>query len=154
MKNNYNTENKSIKRSCVPKKHDSEWVKVNVPVDKGIKGIISALSEYKYLETVESCEGDNICGPWVCFKYGSYWENEWHELANFVLDFLMPHLNSLVGDDVSLKIQTTPSGNVFGELSIRPGATSRVEVALRELAHEFSVFQHHNSEYCGGIFDT
>lgn len=135
----HDIKNKSLKKSCASKKHIIEWVKVNAPVDKGIKGIISALNEYPYLETIESCEGNNVIGPWVYFRYGSYWENNWRELADFVLGFLAPHLNSLVGDDATLRIQTTPSGNIFGELSIRCGAASRVEAALKKLALEFKI---------------
>ena len=135
------------------KKHKSCWIKVNVPVDKGVMGIVSALSQFPKLETVESCEGNNINGSWVCFRYGSYWENSWHDLADFVLGYLSPRLGKIVGDDASVKIQTTPGGNIFGELYIRPGATSRVEVALRELFRAFSVFQHHNSEYCDDTLD-
>ena len=69
----------------INKTHKTEWVKVNVPVDSGVKGIVSALSDFIQLETVESCEGHNGDGSWVCFRYGSYWENSWCELADFVL---------------------------------------------------------------------
>jgi len=65
--------------------HKAEWVKVNFPVDSGVKGIVSALSEFSQLETIESCEGHNGEGFWVCFRYGSYWKNSWCELAEFVL---------------------------------------------------------------------
>jgi len=33
------------------------WVKVNVPVDTGISGLVSALSTFPSQETIESCEG-------------------------------------------------------------------------------------------------
>lgn len=94
------------------KRHKTEWTKVNAPVDKGVKGIVSVLSNFDYLETVESCEGDNISGPWVCFRYGSYRKNSWHELADFVLGYFSPRLIGAVGDDVSIKIQVTSSGNI------------------------------------------
>ncbi|MCG2776619.1 MAG: hypothetical protein L6406_13165 [Desulfobacterales bacterium] len=145
---------KSIRNICVKEKHIIEWVKVNVPVDRGVKGIVFALSEFPCLETVESCEGNDACGPWVCFRYGSYWDNDWRELADFVLGFLALRLNLLVGDDANLKIQTTPSGNIFGELSVRPRAAPQVEAALKELSQEFSVFQRHNSGYCDGTSGT
>jgi hypothetical protein len=134
--------------------HSQKWVKVNVPVDEGISGIISALGEFPLLETVESCQGDNVSGPWVCFRYGVYWDNSWCELSNFVLGYLSPRLYETVGDDVSIKIQTTPTGNIFGELSVRPGAASRVEAALWNLARDFSVSQRRNSGYCGGTSGT
>ncbi len=145
---------KNEKNICVKEKHIIEWVKVNAPVDRGVKGIVFALSEFPRLETVESCEDNNTHGPWVCFRYGSYWNNDWRELANFVLGFLALRLNLLVGDDANLKIQSTPSGNIFGELSVRPGAALRVEAALKKLSQEFSAFQRHNLGYRDGTFGT
>lgn len=136
------------------KNNKIKWVKVNVPVDSGIKGIVLALSDFPKLETVESCEGHSGEGAWVCFFYGSYWKNPWQELSFFVLEYLAPRLIKLVGDDVSVKIQVTSSGNIFGELFIRRGAASRVETALKKLSREFNAFQRHNSVYCGGTSGT
>ncbi len=123
------------------KKHKQRWVKVNVPIDSGIHEIVLALSSFPRLETIESCEGGKGCGPWICFRYGSYWEHPWKELVDFILGYFAPCLGAIVGDDASVRIQTTPSGNIFGEISIRPGAASRVEAALRTLARDFSVYQ-------------
>lgn len=136
------------------KNHNIKWVKVNVPVDNGVFGIVSALSGFPKLETIESCEGHNGSGPWVCFRYGSYWENSWCELVHFVLGYLSPHLISFVGDDASVKIQTTPSGNIFSELCVRPGAASRVEAAIRRLSQDTSVFRRHNLGCCDGKSGT
>ena len=94
------------------------------------------------LETIESCEGTATDGAWVCFRYGAYWEHPWHDLVDFVLAFMAPSLTEKVGDDANLRIQATPSGQVFGELSVRPEAVSNVETALRELVKDFTVFQH------------
>jgi hypothetical protein len=128
------------------KKHIQKYVKVNAPVDIGISGIVSALSEFPLLETVESCEGNNTNGPWLCFRYGDYWNNSWCELAEFLLNYLSPGLIASVTDDINIRIQVTPSGNIFGELSIRPGATSRVEATIRKLARDFSACQPLQSE--------
>src|SRR5277367_3747538 len=113
--------------------HEQTWVKVNVPVDTGISGVVSALSAFPSLETIESCEGSDGSPAWIIFRYGAYWDNQWRDLADFVLGYLVPKLASLVGDDATVKIQGTPSGQTFGELSVRPGAISRVEAALGEL---------------------
>jgi hypothetical protein len=131
--------------------HTQTFVKVNAPVDSGISGIVSALSEFPKLETIESCEGDESNGPWVCFRYGSYWNNSWCEIAEFVLGYLSPNLIEMVGDDVQIGIKVKPSGNILGELSIRPGAAPIVEAAIKGLAREFSVCQRHNSEFSGGM---
>jgi len=116
--------------------HLNEWIKVNAPVDRGISRIVSALSEFPELETIESCEGDN--NPWVCFRYGSYWDNPWHDLAEFVFGYLSAKLYAIVGDDVNISIHATPSGNIFGELSIRPGATDRAIEAISALAKVYN----------------
>jgi len=134
--------------------HEQTWVKVNAPVDAGVHGIVSSLSDFPSLETVESCEGSNGSGPWVCFRYGSYWEHPWRDLTEFVLGYIAPRLAASVGDDASVRIQTTPGGQVFGELNVRPGATSQVEAALRDLARDFSVSQRHSSECCDGTSGT
>ena len=134
--------------------HTQTWVKVNAPVDEGVRGIVSALAEFPALETVESCEGNEDEGPWVCFRYGRYWENPWKELSEFVLGTFAPALMEAVGDDASVRIQVTPSKEVFGELSVRPGAASRVEAAIRSLARESSAVQRHSSECCGDTSGT
>jgi len=134
--------------------HEQTWVKVNAPVDVGIGGLVSALSAFPSLETVESCEGHEGEAAWISFRYGPYWEHQWRDLADFVLAYLVPKLASLVGDDATLRIQATPSGQIFGELSVRPGAAQRVETALRQLARDFSVHPRHSSGCCDGTFGT
>lgn len=134
--------------------HSQTWAKVNAPVDQGVRGLIEALSAFPNLETVESCEGSDEQGPWICFRYGDYWEHPWRDLADFVLGYMAPKLVSAVGDDASVRIQVKPSGLVFGELSVRPGAASRVEAALWELARDSSVFPRHSSGCCDGRSGT
>lgn len=51
------------------KKHKQTWVKVNVPVDNGIKGIFSTLSRFPNLENVESCEENIKHGPWIYIPF-------------------------------------------------------------------------------------
>jgi len=110
-----------------------------VPVDEGISNVVLALSEFPRLETVEGCEGSSDRWAWVCFRYGAYWECGWTELWDFVLGYLAPGLVRAVGDDVNVRIQVTPSGQIFGELSTRPGAEYRVETALLRLAKNANV---------------
>jgi hypothetical protein len=114
--------------------HKQLWVKVNAPVDNGVSEIVSALSRFPLLETVESCEGDGNTGAWVCFRYGSYWNHPWRELAEFVFGYLAPNMNKAIGDDATVRVQVTSSGQIFGELSVRPGSAHRVAEALCALA--------------------
>ena len=133
--------------------HKQTWVKVNAPVDFGIASIVSALSGFPELETLESCEGNQDTAGWVCFRYGAYWQHPWKDLAKFTLGYLVPALARVVGDDASLRIQATPNGQFFGELSVRPGAANRVRIAIRRLAKAYrarSITQSAEvSDYCG-----
>jgi hypothetical protein len=135
-------------------RHEQTWVKVNAPVDRKIGGIISALGEFPSLESIESCEGGATCPAWVCFRYGSYWKHPWKDLAEFVLGYLAPGLVEALGDDVSVRIQVTSSGQVFGELSVRPGAEYRVEMLLHKLAKGFSAVRPHSLACCGDMSGT
>ena len=134
--------------------HEQAWIKVNAPVDRKISGIISALGEFPSLESIESCEGDGTKAAWICFRYGSYWKHPWKDLAEFVLGYLAPGLFEALGDDVSVRIQVTPSGQIFGELSVRPGAEYRVESVLHELAKGFSAARPHSLACCGDTSGT
>lgn len=134
--------------------HTQVFTKVNAAVDGGVRGIISALSEFSALLTFESCQGDDERGPWVCFRYGEYWEHPWRQLADFVLGYLAPGLMEAVGDDATVRIEVTPSGQAFGEISVRPGADHRVERALWELARNFNTSQRQSSGCCDGASDS
>jgi len=134
--------------------HPQAWTKVNAPVDKGVQGLVGVLSEFGQLETIESCEAGGRNGPWVCFRYGAYWEHPWRDLADFVLGFMAPRLAELVGDDASVRIQATPSGQIFGELSTRPEAVSTIETALRQMVREFNGALRRSSECCDGTSGT
>jgi hypothetical protein len=134
--------------------HKQSYIKVNVPVDHKISSLVTALSKFTELETIESCEGTDDKRAWVCFRYGKYWEHPWHDLSNFMLGFMAPQLTSMVGDDVNIRIQITGSGQIFGELSIRPGAIRRVEKALYSIARKFTAHLYHSSVCCGDMSDT
>ena len=97
-------------------------------------GIVAALAEFPALEIVESCEGYSDKSAWLYFRYGEYWNRAWTDLAGFVWGYLSPGLTAAVGDDASVRIRISPSGQMFGELSVRPGAEHRVQTALRMLA--------------------
>ena len=119
---------------AMTKSHCQIWTKTNAPVDEGVRGIVSALSAFPCLETIESCEGTNDRPAWCCFRYGAYWEQPWRDLAEFVLDWLGPTLAKEVGDSANIRIQVTASGLIMGELSVRPGQARAVETCLRRLA--------------------
>src|SRR6478736_6486599 len=102
---------------------EQEWAKVNVPVERGVAGLVSALSEFPGLEIIDSCEGSEDEPAWICFRFGRYWETKepWREIAEFALGFLAPKLFERVGDSAALTIGPTPSGGMLADLAVRPG---------------------------------
>lgn len=96
--------------------HEQVWVKINAPVDRAIGGLISALSAFPKLQTIESCQGNGKEAAWVCFVYGIDAGEAWRELADFVLGYLGPRLAREVGDLASVRIQVTSFGRARGEL--------------------------------------
>jgi hypothetical protein len=118
---------------------EQEWAKVNVPVDRGVAGLVSALSEFPGLEIIDSCEGSPGEPAWICFRFGRYWETKepWREIAEFALGFLTPKLFERVGDSAALTIGPTPSGGMLADLAVRPGTQQEVQAALQAMAEEY-----------------
>lgn len=113
--------------------HEQSWIKVNAPIDVGISRIVSLLSGFDQLQTIESCQGSASSPAWICFQYGDYRLHPWRDLAEFVLGFLGPELVKKVGDGVDVTLRTTGSGRVTAELQIRPGAETAVAAALESI---------------------
>ena len=120
------------------KTHSITWVKVNAPVDKGIKDLVRPLSLFPKLQTIESCQGDSTRWPWVCFYYGSYWKHQWKELSDFVLGFLGPGIiRKKVGDVCNVSIKVTENGQILGEFFVNRDAIPKVTKAITKLYREY-----------------
>jgi hypothetical protein len=116
--------------------HDQVWIKVNAPVDNGIAALVTALSEFPKLQTIESCQGGNEWA-WVCFVYGKHWETPWKELADFVLGFLGPRLTRELGDRIRVSVQVTEAGQIRAEMDVNSTAISATVKLLNELRREY-----------------
>lgn len=127
--------------------HEQAWVKVNAAVDRGVVGLVEALSLFPELETIESCEGSDGEPAWICFHYG---HEGWRDLVEFVFDFLAPNLFLRVGDSVTLVVRPRESGAALADFSVRPESKREVELALREL----SGVPRRNSACCDGKSGT
>lgn len=119
--------------SNLKRPHKQSWIKINAPVDDGVADLVSSLSAFPRLQTIESCQGGSDSSSWVCFCYGDYWRHPWRDLANFVLGYLGPALAHEIGDRASLTLRVTDSGLVHGEMRVRPGAMRVTISALRRL---------------------
>ena len=120
------------------KNHKQVWAKVNVPVDVGVKSLVESLNAFLGLQTLESCEGNKDESAWICFVFGNYWKHPWHDLANFVLDYLGPRLAQEIGDVAQITLRVTGHGHFRGELSVRPGALELTTSTLQQLATDFN----------------
>jgi hypothetical protein len=108
--------------------HPQVWVKVNAPVDKGVAELISALSLFSKLQTIESCQGDKG-RAWVCFTYGQNWK----DLSDFVLGFLGPEIAREFGDRVDISVRVAEAGTIRAEMDITSESTSAVVGFLKKL---------------------
>jgi len=90
--------------------HEQVFVRVNAPVDRGAADLVTALSAFPKLQTVESCEDSNGWG-WVTFVYGIHPERSWEDLAKFVLQFLGPRIVDEPNDPVTLRSHLTSLQN-------------------------------------------
>ena len=115
--------------------HEQVFVKVNAPVDRGAASLISALSSFQKLQTIESCE-DLKGWAWVCFVYGEFWDKPCKELAPFVLEFLGPRLAREFGDRIKISLEITEAGTVRAEMAVNHGTISAVVNFLNKLSEE------------------
>ncbi len=113
--------------------HSQTFAAVNAKVDIGVVQLVEALSRFPGLVTMESCQG-NEDGAFVCFQYGTGWRS----LSEFVFSFLAPELSRRVSDDAAVIVRYSPdNGNIMADLTVRPGATDRVSVAVSQIASAF-----------------
>ncbi len=110
-------------------KHETVWVKVNVPVDRGVAALVEALSQFARLRTIESCQGPPA---WVCFDAGEE-IGEWHQLADLVLDILAPAISQIEGARFEI---IADSGPPQGELTVCPEALYATVRRLQWLANK------------------
>jgi hypothetical protein len=116
--------------------HEQVWVKVNAPVDRGAGLLITALSAFPKLQTLESCE-DLDGWAWVTFVYGEHWKRPWNDLAKFVLGFLGPALAKELGDRVRMSVQVTEAGLYRAEMAVQTAAIPATIKLLAKLSAKF-----------------
>ena len=102
-----------------------------------VVSLIVALNLFPQLQTIESCEGGISQGAWVCFRYGEDHQEQWRDLARFVLGYFGPGLAHEIGDLATTSIIVTSYGLPQAELAVRPGAMVEAIEAVRKLAVTF-----------------
>lgn len=118
--------------SNVPK-HKQVFVKVNAPVDAGAAGLVSALSRFDSLQTLESCE--DIKGwAWVIFVYGD--AQKWEDVGRFALGYIGPRIAQELGDRVTLNVHVSTSLLYRAEVAVRVPAIPAAVKLLTKLHAE------------------
>jgi hypothetical protein len=114
--------------------HEQVWVKVNTTVDKGISPLITALSAFPKLQTVESCQKISNGWAWVLFTYGEEGEQNWEPLARFVFGFLGPEIVKELGDRVKISMEVNEAGLYRAEMAVQPAAIPATAKVLAKLS--------------------
>ena len=109
-------------------------------MDEGIAPVVSALSLFPEIKTIESCEGLIVNGyekvpAGVVFEYGHEKRklHSWKNVASFVFDFFAPELWALVNDDASLSMKLNYGSRFYVSLSLRPSAINGVSEAIKKI---------------------
>lgn len=113
--------------------HRQVFVKVNAPVDAGAATLVTALSLFDQVQTLESCEDINGWA-WVTFVYGS--EQGWKDIAQFVFSFIGPRIARELGDRVTLNVQVTTNALYRAEMAVRVPAIPATVKLLTKLRSE------------------
>lgn len=106
---------------------------MNALVDSDIKGLVEALSGFRELQTIESCQDIGNGSAWVSFQYGSSSE----DLGLFIISRLGPKIIEAVGDGADISVRIGTSLKAVAELTIRNGAMGEAIGAIQEATLDF-----------------
>lgn len=105
-------------------------VKVNAWADEGIADLVSALSEFDGLITLESCQGDaGEREAFVIFRYG-----DWKQCGELLFGKILPAMSPDMRANVSLKLQAYDNDTASGFVSIEPSAVPDFVDCIRGLS--------------------
>jgi hypothetical protein len=113
-------------------RHEQVWVKVNVPVDRGIARVVSILNRLEGLHTLDSCEGILGAKPaHVYFNYG-----DWRRIGQLVFEQIGPALWGKFGNEAVVSLEVFNESEPMGKLSFDKEATDAVASLLDGLFYE------------------
>ena len=95
--------------------------------------MLTALSSFTLLRTIESCEREGDKHAFISFDYGN---DDWRALADFCFGFLGPKLAHEFGDQVWLSVNVTGVGLIQGELLVRKPMIERVAKFIQNMNNE------------------
>lgn len=114
--------------------HEQVWVKTNSHVDRGIAGIVMALSSMEGLETLQSCQESHNGDAYVYFWYGN-----WESVCRLVFDGLLPEIQNS-GVDASGAVEVLNSGIPTGKIWFSAREIQKVYLALNRYVSSASGF--------------
>lgn len=126
------------------------FVKVNIPVDKGIVPLVAALSCFEELMTLDSCEGSSDGEAYVSFTCGDRWQS----LGEFV-----HRLSTAVGSRLDLccgfsfRLEWFAGGEEpMAQVRVAPKHIQPLAAAIRAVAEsELRVTPHMSPYSCGTV---
>ena len=119
--------------------HKQVVVKVNAAVDEGIVEVVSALSAFPWVVTVESCQGEP--GPDGRPAGVSFFCGDWRKAAVFVHARLAPAL-ALPQITHALKVYDAGVGNPMVEIEFPAEAAPEVASAIHSLQKRLTSASH------------
>ncbi len=112
--------------------HQQTWVKVNAPVDCGIAALVSALSSFGGLETIESCQGvRGQTNAFVLFRYGN-----WEKCGEFLFDRLLPTLPPDLRGSTRLSLEALDTDNVIANVTVEAEAIEALVQSVLSVAEK------------------
>jgi len=112
--------------------HRQVYVKVNAPVDEGVAGLVTALSIFPNLETIESCQGEpDGHNAFVYFKCGN-----WKDCAAVIFDEIMPALDDDLRAAVSLSVEAIDQYSALAKLAVEPAKIAALVDRIQEASSE------------------
>jgi hypothetical protein len=109
--------------------HRQVPVKVNAWVDEGIAGLVTALSEFEGLVTLETCQGHvEERDAFVVFRYG-----DWQRCGELLFGRILPTMSPDLRADVSLRLQAYDADTALGSITLEPAAVSAFTQCLRDV---------------------
>ena len=115
--------------------HREVFVKVNVPVDRGIAVLVTALSSFEGIVTIGSCENDNRSGEaYVSFHFGKD-DNQLTDFLRRLSVGLGKHLDLCCG--FVLRMEWFAGGETpIAQLRVAPKEIRRIAAAIQGLILE------------------
>ena len=106
--------------------HRQVCIKVNAEVDEGVTDLVSALSDFEGLITIESCQGE----PGRHDAFVLFHCRDWRSCGSVMFDKIYPALDPNLRAVVSLSVETLGEDAALGRVGVDPAKLSELAAAV------------------------